>query len=605
MTQHSTRNLAKIGRFSRDTKGSASVELVIILPMLIWALAATAVFFDGFRTRYHAQMAAQTVADIMSRETNLFTASYVDGMNDVFDFLVDRSIPTRIRVSSVIWDSTNERNMLQWSYGTRDLSGLPADTFELMQNEDLETLLAQFGDDTSFSFAGAAAQMPVSDLPNRIPPVLPGEALLLVETFALWTPFAGVGLGEIRLTPVVVVRPRFAPWINFDGIETVFPEADYEIAWAGGGNDSLPDPNDTPPPPDDPNANVASFNFDTGVTTGWTRSTVTNGSAVGGGFLGPFGRETYATPLALTVDLGGAHATAVIEFDLLIIDGWDGYSTQYASSYGDTLQIMINGRPITLDAFDVAYSGMYQHERSASVYVNGSLYQLTMRPTQSGTHFAGGGFADQVWHAVLTISEPPATFSLGFSASVDEVTTNESFGIDNMTITATGSATGQPYFTPVSANFIGNDQFTRFPQYSGCPEYQISAPWLSMRNSDLATSPSIRRDAQGYSNLGNCQTIPGYGYITASPTLVFNYDNQGQSGTGKRLSITMNDGNSGYSCDSTLLLRDPNGQWWFNDDYSGWNAGLSLGNAPSGQYTIWIGSYDNTRCSTRIRFNAY
>ena len=39
-------------------------------------------------------------------------------------------------------------------------------------------------------------QMPNVDLHNRIPPVMPGEALILVESFTMWeTPLRGVFLG--------------------------------------------------------------------------------------------------------------------------------------------------------------------------------------------------------------------------------------------------------------------------------------------------------------------------------------------------------------------------------------------------------------------------
>jgi len=221
-----------LGSFTRDAKGTASLELMIVLPILLWALAATTVFYDGFRTRYHAQMAAQTIADIMSRETDLFTEAYVDGMNDVFDFLVDASIPTRLRVSSVIWDSVNERNRLQWSYGTRDLQALPEEIFAVLELGDALTLQGLFNEPLAIGPTGALPQMPVADLADRIPPILPGEALILVESFALWTPFANVGLGEMRLAMVVVVRPRFAPFVNFDGIDPIFPTDIYEMTWA-------------------------------------------------------------------------------------------------------------------------------------------------------------------------------------------------------------------------------------------------------------------------------------------------------------------------------------------------------------------------------------
>ncbi|GAB4263829.1 MAG: hypothetical protein Kow0013_10600 [Pararhodobacter sp.] len=596
-----------LGRFRRETRGTVSVELVIVLPVLLWALAASVVFYDGFRNRYHAQMAAQTVADIMSRETDLFTASYIEGLNEVYDFLADSRYPTRLRVSSVIWDSTNQRNRLQWSYGTRGLSPLPDDTFELMQAGDYETLRARFGDDESFSFAGNAAQMPVTDLPNRIPPVLPGEALLLVEAFGLWSPFANVGIGQTRFTPVVVVRPRFAPWINFEGIDPVYPEDNYEIAWTGGGgNDSLPDPHDPDPDPDPDPDSATSYDFNTGVTTGWSAGRITaNGPS--GGFLGPFGLETYQTPVTLDVAFSQAHETARIAFDLLVIDTWDGFGPDFTNDSGDTLQLMIDGTPITMDAFHSRLPGLYGAPRSTTTLLDGAQYTVTMTLTSSGTSFAGQSREDQIWRVTLDIARPPRQFQLGFSATVDSAIDNESFGIDNVTITASGAASGTPYFTPDAGLLVGRDRITRFPQYGGAPDHRLAAPWVSMRNDDLSRGVAILRHAGGPTNLGSIPTINGHGYVMGSPSLVLNYDSQGATGRQARLEVRMDDGNNGYTCDTTLLVRDPNGQWWFNDDFGrrGWNAGLQMGNAPSGAYTIWIGTYGPAQCASTLLVDAY
>lgn len=601
---------APISWFGRKDEGTISVELVIVLPMLIWALAASVVFYDGFRNRYHAQMAAQTVADIMSRETDIFTADYVEGLNDVFDFLADSRYETRIRVSSVIWDSANERNLLQWSYGTRGLSGLPAETFELLDAGDYNTLLALFGEDDSFSFAGNANQMPVEDLANRIPPVLPGEALLVVETFALWEPFTNVGVGQMRFTPVVVVRPRFAPWINFDGVDPIYPEDNYEITWTGGGggNETLPDPNDPDPDPDpDPDSNNISFSFDNGVTTGWSSDAITGGGP-SGGFLGPFGRETYDTPVTLDVSFAQAHETATIEFDLLIIDTWDGFDYASAPDHGDTVQIMIDGTPITMEPFHGGRTEFYGNARAASGYLDGSAYRITMTRRSGTLYFAGqAARPDQIWEVSMVIQNPPLDFSLGFSATTQQPVSDEAFGIDNLSITASGSPS-QTYFTPAAYARDGTDPITRFPRYAGCPEFQISAPWLSVENDDLSMALQIRREVGGTTNMSTCtQYIRGWGYVSASPSLVVNYDNQGRSGIGNMLRIRMNDGNTGYTCDTTLVIRDPNGQWFFNDDFAGdgFNAGISLGNAPSGQYVIWTGTYSYGRCRSELYFEAY
>jgi len=610
MTHPNTKRSNPIARLWDSSEGAVSVETIIILPMLLWALASTVVFYDGFRTRYHAQMAAQTVADIMSRETDLFTEDYVDGMNSVFDYLVDARIPTRIRVSSVIWDSENERNRLQWSYGTRDLSALPERTFELLETGDLETLTALFGTETGFSFAAAASQMPVEDFAQRIPPVLPGEALLVVESFALWTPFASVGVGQLRFTPVVVVRPRFAPWINFEGIEPIFPEDDYETEWIAGDDDDDDDDDDGDDDdivPPDPGSGV-SFNFDSGVTTGWSSGTTTSGSAGGGSFLGPFGPESYDTPVSLAVNLGASGMNATIGFDLMLFDGWDGFSASDALPRGDTFTIMIDDEPITLDAFDSDASGLYGRARVAEGIFGTARFELTMTPERTGDNFYGGLADDQLWRVELLIANAPETFDLGFSAGTNERISAESFGIDNLSYAASATGGATPA-SPATQTRYDWDSLTRFGRFEGCPDETLPAPWLSVAVSDLSdrrrNAFSIQRVAGGPTNLRGCSQVNGLGSISAAPQLVLNYDNQGLSRSPNRLRLLMDDGNSGYTCDTTLVVRDPNGQWWFNDDTSGYNAGIRFGNAVSGAYEVWIGTYGSAECLSRLQIYRY
>jgi cytoskeletal protein RodZ len=45
------------------------------------------------------------------------------------------------------------------------------------------------------------------------------------------------------------------------------------------------------------------------------------------------------------------------------------------------------------------------------------------------------------------------------------------------------------------------------------------------------------------------------------------------------------------SDDTTLIINDPFGNWYCNDDLAGLNPGISFGIGESGQYDVWIGSY--------------
>ncbi len=593
--------------FCRDSGGAVTIETLIVLPLMFWALVATLVFFDGFRSRNQTQVAAQTVADLLSREANMFTINYLEGMNDVFDFISDTRFPTRMRISSIIWNSTDEINALQWSYGTRGLSPLPEDTFTLLAAGDYATLQTRFGTSEEFSFAGSAAQAPQANLAERIPPVLPGEALILVESMALWSPWFNVGLGRIRFDPVVVTRPRFTPWVHLEGSIPVYPEDNYEVAIAGY-VPSLPEPEPEPEPEPTGPTVVVNTSFDAGVPADWSHTAVTTTSRPGtGSYLGRFGGETWTNPVTYGVNLGAPMATARIEFDLLIIDSWDGYNPQYADPEGDVLSILIDGTPITVDSFWHETGRFTDNDRYARVSHlphAGSVYTVNMTRTQSGTNFSGASnWHDQIWRVTIDVEAPPESFTLGFSARLSQAINDESFGIDNFSITATPGTPALPDFVPDAATLNGTFPLTRFPRHAGCPDFRLAANWLTLRNADLTQTLSFTRRPGGSRNLQSCSEVNGSRFAYASPHFVLNYINDTSDINGNRLRIRMEDGNGGRSCDSTLLIRDPTGLWWFNDDLPGhgWNAGLNMGNVPTGAYHVWIGSWSNGQCNSDVQ----
>lgn len=725
-----------------DERGSLSLELVLVLPLLLWGLAVTVVAYDGFRARTQAQMAAQTVADLLSRRTDMFTATYLEGMNDVFDFLADSRNPARIRVSSVIWDSTEDRPRLQWSYGTRGLAPLPDEVFAMLQSGDMATLTGLMAgggvNDDPNDILGAsivaqggisasmAVQPPVPDLINRIPPILPGEAMILVETFAIWTPFANVGIGQIRFAPVVVTRPRFSLWVNLEGAIPIFPEDDYELASLGyvPGVTDLPDPgqNDADPPGPQPIVDpvtVVHQTFAGGEASGWSQ-TPTASSAGAGTYLGPFGNATFANPVTRSISLPLGTARAEVAFDLLIIDSWDGFDTTWSdAAIGDVLTLMINGQAIATEPFRQTGPDFYARDRVNTVVIDGTTWTMRMTRTQAGSNFIGGGWGDERWRVTLHAEAPPDRFTLGFSARLNEGIDNESFGIADFSVVAMPGTPQPAAFSPRAAAQIGTHPNTRFPVYGGCPDPRIGAAALNLRLNDLqrvigapisnpgtaegwrgqigatyainvtgrasgsgsgtiwgtgiytddstiataavhagvlahresgvvwltiepgqasyaastrngvtsqgwtswhgsyrleragatntTDSFSMSRQAGGSTNVNNCPDIPGWAHFNASATYVVHWDNMGQSGAGNQLRIRLEDGNAGRTCDTALLVRDPTGQWWFNDDISGsdYNARLNLGNAGNGSYHVFVGTWAGNSCSSSLIFERY
>lgn len=73
------------------------------------------------------------------------------------------------------------------------------------------------------------------------------------------------------------------------------------------------------------------------------------------------------------------------------------------------------------------------------------------------------------------------------------------------------------------------------------------------------------------------------GFATRQPDVIVNYSNaasflrfyfQGQG-------------------DTTLVINDASGRWHCNDDTAGLNPQVDINSPPSGQYDIWVGSYQS------------
>jgi len=47
--------------------------------------------------------------------------------------------------------------------------------------------------------------------------------------------------------------------------------------------------------------------------------------------------------------------------------------------------------------------------------------------------------------------------------------------------------------------------------------------------------------------------------------------------------------------DTVLLISDPQARWHCNDDYSGRDPAVRISNPVSGQYDIWVGTYNRSR----------
>ncbi len=176
--------LKKLKSFKKDVSGSVAIETVIILPLLFWAIAAVAIFFDAYRTKSAAEKAAFTISDMLSRETNAITPTYVTNTRSLFDALAKSDTDSSMRISVITWNQDEASYEMEWSQ-TR------GDTFTALNATDLIALAAS------------------------LPTMADQDAVILVETHTTFEPTLDVGLGARSIENFVFTRPRYAPQLVF------------------------------------------------------------------------------------------------------------------------------------------------------------------------------------------------------------------------------------------------------------------------------------------------------------------------------------------------------------------------------------------------------
>lgn len=172
-------------RFARDSRGSMTVEAALVLPLWIWGYTMSYQFFDAFREQAVNLRAAYTVSDMISREADAIGPDYVDDLHDMFDYLTRTSHPTWIRVSSVYYDTSAKVYKRHWSYSTSPSHVAHTDT----------TIKAE---------------------KDRLPNMVAGETVVLVETGMYYEPVLNVGVEDMWYTNFIPTRPRFAAKVEWN-----------------------------------------------------------------------------------------------------------------------------------------------------------------------------------------------------------------------------------------------------------------------------------------------------------------------------------------------------------------------------------------------------
>lgn len=174
----------RTSRFVDETEGNMPIEGLYAAILLLWWYVASFQFFDAFRQKNVNLKAAYTIADLVSRQNTSVDADYIDGLHTLFDYLTFSNKPTWVRVSSVSFNSTDNKYKVAWSYASGNTQG--------------------------HSDASIQAEK------NRIPTMPEGDFVIIVETNMAYEPIFNIGLNAHWYTTFIPTRPRFVPCVPFN-----------------------------------------------------------------------------------------------------------------------------------------------------------------------------------------------------------------------------------------------------------------------------------------------------------------------------------------------------------------------------------------------------
>ncbi|MDA7427531.1 hypothetical protein PGB28_03600 [Primorskyibacter aestuariivivens] len=177
----------KLRHFASDVRGTATIELAIFVPLLLFMIAASYVYYDAFRQKAVNTNAAYTISDALSRETDEIDTLYMDGAHQLLEFLTAADGQTGLRVTVVKWNGDTMAYEVDWSESRGPLYPLT--------NTSLEDALG-----------------------GNLPVLLHNERVIVVETSSTYVPpLALAGLNQQELYNFAFTRPRFAPKLVWAG----------------------------------------------------------------------------------------------------------------------------------------------------------------------------------------------------------------------------------------------------------------------------------------------------------------------------------------------------------------------------------------------------
>lgn len=179
--------------FLREESGSASVELLLCVPILVWVMLSTIVYFDAFHHEAISTRASLTIADMVSREDNDVDMNYVRNARDILRMLTTTEDSPDLRITVFEYRETQDDYRIVWSRNR----GYGQNVTNAMLRSD--------------------------DYLSRLPIMSDDEKAILVETRTEYEPLLPVSVAPFRVSGLdgvvfntfTVISPRFAETVCF------------------------------------------------------------------------------------------------------------------------------------------------------------------------------------------------------------------------------------------------------------------------------------------------------------------------------------------------------------------------------------------------------
>jgi Flp pilus assembly protein TadG len=177
-------------RFVREEDGSASIEAAIMVPVMFLCVLTFITLIDYTRMHSMHQKAAYTISDMISRQTLALDDDYLAGTNALLNTLTRSPQTSTVRVTIVSYDADSDTFQMDWS--------------------------------KTSGYATERTASEVSGWTDRLPAMVDNERMIVVETAALYEPPFNVGLGNQHIENFIFTRPRYAPQVLWEDLETDF-----------------------------------------------------------------------------------------------------------------------------------------------------------------------------------------------------------------------------------------------------------------------------------------------------------------------------------------------------------------------------------------------